>query len=147
MNKEKLKDFVITYKKNLIKDLKESIKDNGTLGKLDDTEAKDPEHYSHNDESQDFSILLQNKLENAEYELSKLEKISTEPMKKAGVGAVIETDKMSFYVSLATLPFDIDGKHYIGISENAPMYGVISNKQVGDKFVLGMVEYKIIAIN
>lgn len=147
MDKELLKKYVIDYKQNLINDLKESLKDLGGSGNLDDTEAKDPEDYSHIDESRDFKKILQNKLGEAEYELSRLEKLSTEPMDKPTSGALIVTDKLSFYISLATLPFIIDGKNFIGISENAPMFGVISRKKVGDKFKVGSVEYKILSIS
>lgn len=80
---------------------------------------------------------MQNKLGEAEFELSRLEKLSTQRMDKPASGALIETDKLSFYISLATLPFIIDNKNIIGISENAPMFGVISRKKLGDKFKVG----------
>lgn len=146
MDKALLKSYVIDYKSNIIKDMQQSLQDYQGSSNIDETETKDPEDFSHQDESEDFKKILKGKIELAEQECAKLEKLTTEHSQRVGFGSLVETDKLCFYVSIATLPFVIEGKNCIGISEKAPIFSIIAQKKVGDSLKVGNVEYTIIAI-
>jgi hypothetical protein len=146
MDKSLFKSYVIDYKQNIIRDMEQSLHDYEGAANMDETETNDPEDFSHQDESEDFKKILRGKIDQAKLELAKLEKLNTEELSRMGFGSLVETDKLSFYVSIATLPFTIDGKNCIGISEQAPVFSILRQKKIGDKLKVGNVEYTIRSI-
>ncbi len=146
MDKVAIKQYILDHQQTIVDDLMKSMKEFKSEADLDEGETLDPEDYSHQTEYGEMGKRIKEQLTIAKNELEYVVRISTEETEKVDVGALIETKMMSFYVSIATKPFEIDGKQVVGISTNAPIYQILSNKAVGDMLTLGKKEFKIKAI-
>lgn len=58
-------------------------------------------------------------------------------------GAVVETDKGTFFISVAIDDFDLEGERIICISPKAPIYTEMVGKQKGDHFTFKDTTYQI----
>lgn len=113
---------------------------------LDEEDTMDPEDFSHQSESSRMEQIMRAKLEQAESEFNALQKIDFSVKQTVEPGTLIETNQFNFIVSCATLPFQIDGKQFIGISTDSPIYSIFKEKKPGDQFEFNHIEYHIHAI-
>lgn len=58
-------------------------------------------------------------------------------------GAIIMTDSLNFVVGISMLPFEVEGKKYIGISTKAPIYVLLAGKHIGEVVHNGRQTYLI----
>ncbi len=77
-------------------------------------------------------------------ELSRL--VAEKPTSHSRVepGAVVVTDRDTFFVSVSIEQFEVDGEPYVGISTRSPLYLAMKDKQVGDPFRCAGIHYKIV---
>ncbi|MGK7391637.1 MAG: hypothetical protein ACNS60_14885 [Candidatus Cyclobacteriaceae bacterium M2_1C_046] len=61
-------------------------------------------------------------------------------------GAVVVTDKRTFFVSVSSEPYCIDGVEFIGVSTNCPLYLTMKGLKKGDRFLYNKTHYKIIDV-
>lgn len=62
---------------------------------------------------------------------------------QAELGAVVLTDKETFFVSSSIEQFDVDGKTYLGLSTHSPLFKAMEGKRKGDQFGYNKVVYTI----
>jgi len=62
-------------------------------------------------------------------------------------GAYVKTEKFNFLVGYATIPFDFEGNHIVGISTDSPIYKEMKGLKNGDSFRVSGNEYLIKEIN
>lgn len=89
---------------------------------------------------------METQLQIAESDLATIQALSIDPCDTIKKGALIETDYLSFYIGISSLPFQMDGKKVVGISTHAPIYLRLKGKKVGDKVSIGTSKYEIKAI-
>lgn len=58
-------------------------------------------------------------------------------------GAVVVTDKRTFFIAVSSEVVEIDGQEIFGISTKAPLYQVMAGCKKGDKFEYNGTSYKI----
>lgn len=58
-------------------------------------------------------------------------------------GAVVVTDKKTFFVSASIENFEVDGKKLFGISTKAPIYQKMKGRKRGNTFTHGSTKYVI----
>lgn len=147
MDKPKIKEALFSINNQVILDLKERIGGNKELVSLDSNDTVDPEDFSHQNESAEMNQLLEVQLEKALKEHSKLESIDFSAKQIIELGSVVTTDKFSFVIGIATTPFQVEDKQFVGISTDAPIYSMMKDKKEGDSFQYGNNYYKIVSIN
>lgn len=147
MNKQLLFQHLIKSQEEIIQDLHEKINSTNGMVDIDETDTIDPEDLSHQSESGEMKQLFEQKLLRAELELDALRKMNIEPKNSVSMGAYVSTEKFNFFVGHATMPFDFEGKHIVGISLESPIFPVMNGLNEGDKFAHAGNEYKIIEIN
>ncbi|QPH39044.1 hypothetical protein [Pedobacter endophyticus] len=59
------------------------------------------------------------------------------------LGAVVYTKDLNFFISVSVGKFSVDGKEFIGISEQAPIYKVMEGLKKGDTFSFNQSTYTI----
>jgi len=69
-----------------------------------------------------------------------LEDINHERVK---LGAVVVTDKQTFFVSVSIEQFDVDGVTYVGLSTSSPLYQAMKGKSEGETFSFKGTTYTI----
>lgn len=61
-------------------------------------------------------------------------------------GAVVVTNKLTFYISASIERFDVDGNEFFGISVKAPIYAEMAGLKKGAMFKYNETEYEILDI-
>lgn len=90
--------------------------------------------------------LLNNQLEFASKELALLENLQTKIRNPADVvetGAVVITDKLTFFVSVSIEQFSVDGQGYVGLSVQSPLFQLMKGKREGETFTYNKINYLI----
>lgn len=59
------------------------------------------------------------------------------------LGAVVVTDKQTFFVCVSIEQFTVDGKTYVGISTSSPLFHAMRGRQEGDTFAYKGTLYHI----
>jgi len=147
MNKQLLHQHLITSQEEIIQDLREKITSSNGMVDIDETDTIDPEDLSHQTESGEMKHLFEKKLFRAEVELEQLKNMNVEAKTSVEIGAFVSTEKFHFFVGHATMPFDFEGKHIIGISVDSPIFPTMKGKGHGDSFSHAGNDYTILEIN
>ncbi len=147
MNKQLLHQHLIKSQEEIIHDLREKIASSNGMVDIDETDTIDPEDLSHQTESGEMKQLFEKKLFRAEVELSQLKNLNVDQKSLVEAGAFVATEKFHFFVGHATMPFDFEGKHIIGISVDSPIFPTMKGKGNGDSFSHAGNDYKILEIN
>lgn len=147
MNKVILKDRLIEIQKTIINEIKEKIVTTHSMVDVDESDTIDPEDLSHQTESMLTEQLFKVKLQKAENDLRVLEQINFEGKTKVEPGAFIKTEMFHFVIATATVPFDLAGKHVIGISSDSPIYAEMKGLGKGDNFNFSDKSYTILEIH
>ena len=147
MNKQLLHQHLIKSQEEIIHDLREKIASSNGMVDIDETDTIDPEDLSHQTESGEMKQLFEKKLFRAEVKLSQLKNLNVDQKSLVEAGAFVATEKFHFFVGHATMPFDFEGKHIIGISVDSPIFPTMKGKGNGDSFSHAGNDYKILEIN
>ena len=141
-----MKAKLFTMQENAINELQEKIEVTHTMVDIDEDDTLDPDDYSHQYETGEIEQLMKVQLNKSKRNLDRLKSLDFEKRNTIGPGAYIETDQFNFFIGLATVPFDVDGKHVIGISLGSPIYTMMVDKKEGDTFSFCGVNYEIKSI-
>lgn len=143
MNKDTVKDKLFSIQQNIINELSEQVSTVHTNVDIDEDMTHDPEDYSHQFESQELEQLIKVQLNKAKSGLECLKSIDFGPKNTVTCGAIVETDKMKFFVGFPTVPFVGADGQIIGISLSSPIYPMMANKKTGEHFTHSGIEYTI----
>jgi len=147
MDKEKLKNKLIEIQTTVVNEINEKIATTHSMVDIDETDTIDPEDLSHQTESLLTEQLFRIKLQKAENDLNLLEQINFDLKTEVEPGALIKTEMFHFAIATATVPFDLEGVHVIGISSESPIYSVMKGLKKGDKFNFSDKSYAILEIH
>jgi hypothetical protein len=147
MNKVTLKDRLIDIQKTIINEINEKIVTTHSMVDVDESDTIDSEDLSHQTESMLTEQLFKVKLQKAENDLQLLDQISFDAKTKVEPGAFVKTEMFHFAVAMATVPFDLDGIHIIGISSKSPIYTEMKGLEKGDSFNFTDKSYTILEIH
>lgn len=143
MDKQSIKNFLLDKQAKLVAELKEQTKTIHTMVDIDETDTIDPEDFSHQYESKEMEQMLKVQLNRAERGLEVLASLDISPKNKVETGAIIETNSLNFFIGYPTIPFEIEGKRYVGISAGSPIYSLMNGKRIGDTFQYSGTTYNI----
>lgn len=76
--------------------------------------------------------------------LDSLQRISKEEAHNVSPGAVVATNRDTFFISASIEQFDLDGDTWIGLSTKSPLYKAMKGKKKGDSFKCNGIAYKIL---
>ncbi|MDX2360267.1 MAG: hypothetical protein QNK23_05650 [Crocinitomicaceae bacterium] len=143
MIKENIKTKLFSMQENIIVELSEKVQMSHSLVDLDEDDTHDPDDYSHQFESAEMEQLMKVQLNKAKGGLEKLKSIDFSEKSTVQTGAYVETNKFNFFIGFSTVPFDVEGKHVVGISTNSPIFPMMSGKAAADKFSYCGINYEI----
>ena len=150
MNKEQIEFKQKVYKagvdkqSQLIMDFEESINEiRSSEDNINDSQY-DLQQAGANEEMEDRIEQLAAQRNFALEEMETLKKLNPEgSTPQAHFGSIVETDKLSFFISVSLEKLEVDGKVIYGISRKAPIYKVMEGKSKGDTFEYNGTKYKI----
>lgn len=146
MNREDILKALIDEQNNQITTLQNAVNEFKTASDLDESEARDIEDLSHQDESKDMQLRYEKILADAQNNLLTIQNITENQHDNTETGSIIETDENFFLVGISLPKISINGKDAMGIAEDAPIFSQLQGKKAGDTFKLGDKETKIIRI-
>lgn len=134
MQKEELKNKVVSIIEKNINLLREKAELTHSMVDIDELDVIDEEDFSHQFESNEIEGLIKNQINKEEESLRLLKSIDFGSKSECIPGAVINTADFNFIVGVPTIPFEYEGSQYVGISVNSPIYEVLRNAQIGEEF-------------
>jgi len=143
MDKQLIKNFLLEKQAKLVEELKEQTRTIHTMVDIDESDTIDPEDYSHQYESQEMEQMIKVQINRAERGLEMLASLNISPKKRVTTGAIIETDSLHFFIGYPTMPFEMEGKRFVGISTGSPIYALMNGKRAGDTFQYSGTTYQI----
>lgn len=146
MDKQQIKNYLLEQQAQLVTELKERTQTLHTMVDIDEDDTIDPEDFSHQYESQELEQMIKVQQNRAARGLEVLASVDISPKSKVETGAIIETDALNFFIGYPTIPFDMNGKRYVGISAGSPIYAIMNGKRTGERFSYAGNEYHIINI-
>ena len=87
---------------------------------------------------------LESELHFVQMEMSHLKSFNPDLVNdKVESGAVVVTDKRTFFIAVSSEKIEIDGQEIFGISTKAPIYPAMMDLKKGDQFKFNDTSYKI----
>jgi hypothetical protein len=129
---------------SIIHDFRQRISDVMQTEDGSTREEYDNFHQTFNSETLAEVNILNNEIEFASHELDEMKRINCgEPHRRADFGAVVKTDKKTFFVSASLEDFEVGDTEYFGISVHSPIYFAMRGKKTGECFKTRNVQYTI----
>jgi hypothetical protein len=93
----------------------------------------------------DLITTLEEQLGFVKLEMSILDAIDADDqLDVVGRGAVVVTDKRTFFIGVSSEEVDVDGRKIFGMSEKAPLYALMKGLRKGGEFAFKNTTYKIL---
>lgn len=143
MNKQEIKNHLIQQQVKLIEELKEQVATVHSQVDIDEEDVMDPEDHSHSFESNEMEQMIKVQRSRAERGLEILSSLDISPKFNVETGALIETERLCFFIGYATLPFEAEGTRIVGISTGSPIYNTMTGLNKGDSFSYAGNDYTI----
>ena len=141
--KKEIVNKIIANQETIISELIAEMKSLNVLADIDEDDVIDPEDLSHKTEASEIEVLLSKQLLRAKKDLSFLTSNIDIVSSVIEPGALVYTDKYIFFIGVATMPLDVDGKTLLGISAKAPIYMLMKGKKAGELISYSGINYNI----
>ena len=136
-------DHLIQLKENEIEALEQSREIFSDGADLDEESTLTVDDLAQQSQSSQSALSLQVRIDNAKNNLENFKTIHPEDPKVVGDGSIIFTDKVNFVIGLSFQEFEWGNKKFIGTSTDAPIYGALEGKVVGDEVEFNEMKYTI----
>jgi len=147
MNKSEIINKIIFEQNLVIKNLENSVARYKTASDIDENDSMDPEDFSHQDEAKEMQMRYEQIVLQEKNNLELLENFKTKISSKIENGALIDTEDLYIFIGISLQQFELNGKKVLTISEQAPIYNTIKDKNIGDKITIGSTENTIVSIS
>jgi len=146
--KKKVMEQAIKYQEAIVSDFRTRIKE------LRDGEQQaqgDKFEYDQQGQEDESAIVINRMADELNFVVEELDflkqmKTANNIFDEVTLGAVVHTDKMTFFPSVSIENFDVEGESLFGISQKAPIYKEMQGKKKGDTFSLNDRTYKILDV-
>lgn len=147
MNKNEIIKSIINEQNVVISTIENSVSRYKNASDIDENDSIDPEDFSHQDEAKEMQLRYEQILVQAKNNLDFLETYKDKETTKIELGSLIETDDLYIFIGISLQQFMLNGKNVIAISEEAPIYNSIKEKNIGEKITIGTIENSILSIS
>lgn len=141
--KETIKNKIIEIEKEELNGLKKMLNIYAEAADLDEESTLDPDDYSQQDQSRDSAKNLELRINRTKMALDSFLNLDFGTKKEVEPGALVLTNSLNFFIGITSTMFDHEGKKYIGLNTDAPIYAAFIGAKAGDDVVFNGQEYKI----
>ena len=110
---------------------------------LDDREGHDKDDIAASRESADLAAAFDGPVHAHHAKIDVIENTDFSVTDTVQPGAVVKFNNRRFVVCVSTTRFDVDGKTYMGISTQSPIYLAMTGLQQGDVFTHNGTEFEV----
>lgn len=147
MDKNRIKQALIKLEQHHIDEAEIKYEEFLSGNLIDRNEIVDEDDQSHHRQSIEISDQLEGHIHFHIDHLNAINAISFESTDVVKPGAVISVNGRCMIVAVPKAPFTIDGRQFIGISVNAPIYKHLEGKMAGDTFEFKKNIFTIESVN
>jgi len=146
--KKRVMDEAINHQESIVSDFRQRIKE---LREGDQQPQDEPQEYDQQGQENESALTINRIGKELDFVIEELNflkqmKTANNIFTEVTLGAVVKTDKITFFPSVSLEQFEVDGNTLFGISREAPIYNVMQGKKKGESFSLKGQNYKIIDI-
>lgn len=145
MNRKDIITKIIEEQNKVIESLTLSVERYKTASDLDEESTHDPEDFSQQTQAKDMQLRYEKTRREALQQLNFLQSEIEEEHDQIEAGTLVETDDGYLFVGISVPAFKVGNKEVITFSEEAPVFGNIKGKKVGDTVKIGENSMKIIS--
>jgi hypothetical protein len=115
-------------------------------GNLNLEDVRDADDNSHREQTEEYLHALERQINQRETEIETLRNLDFSHKESVIEGAVALVDSQYYIIGIPACQFDFDGKHFIAMSPDAPLYRQLMDKKQNDSFVFNGRRFKIDSI-
>jgi hypothetical protein len=134
MDKSRLRDRLLSLEAHELQDTQEAYREYVAGAHIEAGEAIDEQDQSQAAQSRNLSEAFECPLHDHLEKIDLLKKIDFAPKTKVEAGAVVKFDDRYYVIGVATGRFSCDGRPFMGISTEAPIYEELEDRQAGERF-------------
>lgn len=146
MDKLTLKNTILKSHQETLEQLKKEYKNYQSGGDLNREEVNDLEDHSHREETEEYLQPLERQIHHREREIENLRDLDFGRKTSVTEGAVALVNGQYYVIGIPACQFDLDGKHFIAMSPEAPFYQELMDRKQADSFVFKDQKFTIESI-
>ena len=143
MDKLALKETLIKAHQETLEELKTEYASNRSAGNLSLDDVHDADDLSHRKQTEEYLKGMENQIQQREKEIERLRSVDFGDKTLVTEGAVALVNGQYFIIGIPACQFDLDGKHYVAMSPDAPFYQALMDKRQKDSFVFNNKTYTV----
>lgn len=142
MDRAEILKYLTEEQQKTVDTLKETVAQFVNASDLDETENRDIDDLSHQDEATDMKLRYEALLAEAENNLVSLNSEYNQAG-EIGRGSIVVLDGLVVFIGYSVPKFSAGKTKILGISEDAPVFENFNGKKEGDKVKMGENSYTI----
>lgn len=144
--KEEIRNKIIEQERELLMNMREVHKMHTNAADLDEDSSLSNEDFAQQDQSRESAKGIETRITQNKIALDTFVNLDHSPKTKAEPGALVLTNTLNFYIGIASSVFEYQGKNYIGLDVNAPIYSVLNNAEAGSEISFNGKKYEVLQI-
>jgi hypothetical protein len=146
MDKVSLKSTLIKAHQETLQRLKDEYANYQSGGDLNLEDVRDADDNSHREQTEEYLQALERQIHQREKEIKLLHDLDFGRKASVTEGAVALVNGQYYIIGIPACQFDLEGKHFVAMSPEAPFYQELMNKKENDSFVFNDRTFRIESI-
>ena len=146
MDKLALKQTLIKAQEETLEELKTEYASNRSGGNLSLDDVHDADDLSHRKQTEEYLKGMEDQIRQREKEIERLRSLDFGRKTLVTEGAVALVNGQYFIIGIPACQFDLEGKHYVAMSQDAPFYKALMDKRQNDSFTFNNKTYTVESI-
>lgn len=146
MDKITLKATLIKAHQETLQRLRDEYASYQSGGDLNLEDVRDADDNSHREQTEELLQAMERQIHQRENEIKVLRDLDFGSKNAVTEGAVALVNGQYYVIGIPACQFDLDGKHFIAMSPNAPFYQELMDRKQNDSFVFNDKTFTIESI-
>jgi hypothetical protein len=135
MDKVTLKATLIKQHQETLQRLRNDYAAYQRGGDLNLEDVRDADDNSHREQTEEYLQALERQIHQRENEIKMLRDLDFGSKTSVAEGAVVLVNGQYYIIGIPACQFDLDGKHFVAMSPDAPFYRELMDKKQNESFV------------
>ena len=146
MDKVSIKATLIKAHQETLQRLRNEYASHQSGGDLNIEDVRDADDNSHREQTEEILQAMERQIHQREHEIKVLRELDFGSKNFVTQGAVALVNGQYYIIGIPACQFDLEGKHFVAMSPDAPFYQELMNKKKNDSFVFNDKTFTVEAI-
>ena len=146
MDKVILKSTLLKAHRETLRRLKDEYASHQSGGDLNLEDVRDADDDSHREQTEEFLQAMEIQIHQREDEIKMLLDLDFSPKSSVTEGAVALVNGKYYIIGIPACQFDLEGKHFVAMSPDAPFYQELMDRKQDDSFVFNNKTFTVESI-